>query len=425
MTIWRLVLREIAYRKLNFTLALLSVAAAAGSVVAVYTLLHLYDEHTEQMIAARAAATQEEMRRLEDEYRKITVGLGFNLYILHKSQDLNEFHLHQHATRTMPDDYGERLARAKVVTVNHLLPVLHERLIWPEKKIEVHVIGTRGEIPIEGHDKKKPIRDMVRKGTVVLGHELQKRLKVKAGDSLVLCGEEFTVKKADTPRGTYEDFTVWLNLEDAQQVLKKPKQINTVLALECDCTADRLDKVRAEIAGVLPDTQVVEKSVQAEGRAKARNQARATAVAAIEQIRQDREQLREGRTALAGILVPVVLLAGTLGLGFSLFSNVRDRRGEIGILRAVGVSSSSVATLVLSRALLVGLLGAVAGYALGVLAAVLGAEDAPGIDTTLAALDPVLLGVLLLGAAAWCGLASLPPALVAARQDPAAVLCEA
>jgi putative ABC transport system permease protein len=425
MSIWRLVLCEIGYRKVNFGLALLSVVMATGCVVAVVTLLGIYDAHTEQMVAARQAQTQEEMRRLEDEYRKITKDLGFNLYILHKDQDLNQFHTTQHATRYLPDDCGDQLARAGVVTVNHLLPILHEHVLWPEQGIEVHVIGTRGEIPIAGHDKKKPIRDLVRPGTVVLGFELQKRLKTKRGDSVVFKGHEFEAQKSDTPRGTFEDFTVWMNLADAQKVLGKTGLINIVLALECDCQADRLDKVRAEITKVLPDTQVVEKSVQAEGRARARNQAKATSAAAIEQIRRDREQLREGRTTLAGILVPIVLLASTVWLGGLLFSNVRDRRSEIGILRAVGVSSWSLAVLVLARSLLLALAGASIGYAAGMAIGMGWAEDGSSINLLATALDPVLLVGLFVAAPLWCGLASLMPALLAARQDPALVLSEA
>jgi hypothetical protein len=424
MSIWRLVLCEIGYRKLNFGLALLSVAMATGCVVAVVMLLGLYDAHTEEMVAARQAQTQEEMRKLEDEYRKITKDLGFNLYILHKDEDLNQFHTTQHATHYLPDFYGDSLARAGVVTVNHLLPILHEQTLWPEQGIEVHVIGTRGEIPIKGQDKKKPIRDLVKPGTVMLGFELQKRLKLQRGDSVRFKGHEFEAQKCDTPRGTFEDFTVWMNLADAQKVLGKTGLINVILALECDCQADRLVKVRAEITKELPDTQVVEKSVQAEGRARARNQAKATAAAAIDQIRRDRQQLREGRTTLAGILVPVVLLASTVWLGALLFSNVRDRRGEIGILRAVGVSSWSLAVLVLARSLLLGLAGAGFGYVAGLTIGVCWADHGMNVDFVATALDPVLVVGLFLASPLWCGLASLMPALLAARQDPALILCE-
>lgn len=453
MTLWRLILSEIAYRKLNFGLAVLSVAAATGCVAAVVVLLGAYDAHTEKMIADREAQTQadmqrmlaerekqakEEMARLEDEYRKITKDLGFNLYILHKDQDLGAFHNTQHASTYMPEDFGTRLAQSKVVTINHLLPILHEQARWPERDVDIHVIGTRGELAIVGADKKKPLRDLVPAGTVVLGYDLQKRLHLKQGDSVTFMGREFFVRKGDTPRGTFEDFTVWMNLADAQQLFGKEGKINVILALECDCQADRLDHVRAEVVKILPDTQIVEKSAMAEGRARARNQARATAAATVErvrsqsqesaaaalaEIRRERNQRREARQTLASVLVPCALFAATLLLGVLLFSNVRDRRSEIGILRAIGVSSWSVAGLVLARALLAGAAGALVGMAAGSAVGLLWAEpDMEAAAVHSFALRPQI-GMLLM-VPAWCAAASLMPALWAARQDPAAILGE-
>ncbi len=157
MSVWRLIFCEIAYRRLPFALALVAVAAAVGSVAAVTTALRAYDEHTEQLVAQRQAQVDDDMRRLEDEYRKITKDLGFNLRILHADQDPAELYRNHYATHYFPDDYADKLAKARVVTVNHLLPILHEYVLWPELGQHVHVVGTRGEIPIVGADKKKPL----------------------------------------------------------------------------------------------------------------------------------------------------------------------------------------------------------------------------------------------------------------------------
>src|SRR5262249_22208811 len=144
----------------------------------------------------------------------------------------------------------------------------------------------------------------------------------------------------------------------------------------------------------------------------------------IEQIKRDREELRAGRTALASVLLPVVLMGCTVWVGGQAFANVLDRRGEIGILRALGVSSSKVAWLILARALLIGLAGAAAGYAAGVFAGWWWAEDVTGVAVGDVA-GPLLPAAALLAAVPlWCGVASLMPALVAARQDPAGVLSE-
>ena len=276
-----------------------------------------------------------------------------------------------------------------------------------------------------GADKKKPLVEAVPRGKIVVGSDVQKQMGVKPGDSVQFRGRSFTVKQVHTPRGSDEDITVWLNLADAQELLGKKGKINVVLALECNCETDRLDRVREEIRKVLPDTQVMEMSVIAEGRARARNEAKAAAKAAIDNIKRDREALRAGRASLAGLLLPVVFLASTVWLGGLTFANVHERRGEIGILRAVGVSGPRVAALVLARALLIGTGGALVGYPLGVACAVALSEDSAGVDSAVRGFHPALTLLLLAGAPLWCALASVMPALVAARQDAAAILTEA
>jgi putative ABC transport system permease protein len=425
MSIWRLVLREIRYRKFNFALGLLAVVVAVGALTAVMTLLHFHDQQTESLVSARERQTIDEMRLLEDKYRKITVGLGFNLRIFHKDQDAAEFHRNHFASHYLPDDYAGRLARARVITVNHLLPILHEYVTWPELNQKVHIVGTPGEIPIAGSDEKKPIVEAIPRSGIVLGWDLGQQLHVKQGDSIQLLGRSFTVRRVHLPRGSDEDITAWVALADAQQLLHQEGKINVILALECNCEAsNRLEQVRQEITRVLPDTQVMEMATVAEARARARNEAKATAQAAVQQIRRDREALRTSRTALAGMVLAVVLLSSTVWLGGLVFSNVRDRRSEIGILRALGVTSPKVAGLVLARSLLLGVIGTLLGYALGIALAITWAEDPSTVDWYEVALRPVLSSALLVAAPLWCGVASLAPALIAARQDPAVALAE-
>jgi putative ABC transport system permease protein len=401
------------------------VVVAVGSVMAIVTLLHFYDLQTEQLVSAREQQSKDEMRLLEDKVRKITVGLGFNLRIFHKDQDAAEFYRNHFASHYMPDDYASRLARARVITVNHLLPILHEYVTWPELGQMVHVVGTPGEIPIVGSDEKKPIVEAIPKGGIILGSDVGNKLQVKQGDSVQFLGRSMTVRRVHSPRGSEEDITVWLALADAQQLLHKEGKINVVLALECNCEAsNRLDQVRQEITRVLPDTQVIEMATVAEGRARARNEAKATAQTAALQIRHEREQLRAGRASLAGMLLGVVLLSSTVWLGGLVFTNVRDRRGEIAILRAVGVTSPKVVALVLGRSLLLGLAGALVGYVLGVAVALTWAEDPGAIQWSEVAFRPLLGALVLVAAPLWCGVASLMPALVATRQDPAVALSE-
>lgn len=419
MSIWRLVLREIGYRKLSFGLAVVSVFVAVGCLVAVLTLLRLHDVYTDELVAVKEAEMRAEMRRLEDDYRKITKNLGFNIVILHKDQDRHSLHALGYATRYMPETHAEKLARSPIVTINHLLPSLHERVDWPERKLTINVVGTRGEVPILHQDPKKPILEPVPPGTMVVGYEIHHRNTLKKGDKVTLLGRDFQIHKLHSRRGTADDITVWINLGEAQQLLGKQGLINAILALGCNCAdIDRVGNVRAEIDKFLPDTQVFELETIAIARAEARNRAAAAHQDAIEREKQSRTALKQHKEALAAIVVPLVVLGAIVWLGVLTFGNVRDRAGEIGILRAIGLGAFPIYALFLTRSVLVGLIGAPLGYCAGAFLGLAWETD------TRMVFDPLLLGLVLVASPFVCALASWLPALVAARQDPALVLRE-
>jgi putative ABC transport system permease protein len=420
MSVWRLVLREILYRKLNFGLAVLSVLTAVGCLVAVLTVLRLHDLRTEELVAAREAEAQDQGRKLQDDYRKLMLRLGFNIQILPRDQNLADLYAQDYAARTMPEEYADRLARAGVLTINHILPSLEQRLTWPEQKRTVILVGVRGELPTARHEQKKPLLKKVPPGTVFVGHELHASLKLEKGQKLRLLGREFKVRELMPETGTKDDIKLYINLAEAQKLLGKEGQINEILALQCNCASpDRLGDVRKEVTKILPDTQVIEKGSQALVRAEGRNRAAAEARAAVQREKKARAELRAQREEFAAVLVPLVLLGCTVWVGLLAFTNVRDRAAEIGILRALGVGSLRIFGLFLSRAVLVGLLGALLGYAAGLLVGALWGETTAG-----GVFEPALLLLVVAAAPLLCGLASWVPALLAARQDPAVVLRE-
>ena len=73
MTLWRLVSREIFHYKISFLIGLFSVVVAVGILVAELTLLDAHDMETRTILAEKEKKTIEEMRRMEDDYRKFTV----------------------------------------------------------------------------------------------------------------------------------------------------------------------------------------------------------------------------------------------------------------------------------------------------------------------------------------------------------------
>jgi putative ABC transport system permease protein len=448
MSVWRLVLREMKHRKANFALSLLSVTVAITCLVGAQTLLRSDEIQTESIlsekqtevesaIAEREDAVTKAGIALEDSVRKDMLKLGFNVLIVPENQDLSELHLNGTLTETIPESYVDKLANSNIVTVNHLLPSVTKRVAWPEKEIEVIVHGTRGEVPIMHRAEKKPLLDAVPPGTMVAGYEVHSKLGLKAEDKVTLLGREFTVKTLHPERGSADDVTIWIDLAEAQQLLGMENVINAILALECGCTGDRISEIRAEIAGILPGTKVIERYSQALTRAESRTKAKVMAeeaLAAEQKAGQEalvretnsRAEIQNRRAGLIGILVPLVLIGCALWIGFLAFGNVRQRNNEIGILRAIGLSSNQVLAIFLIKAGLIGLIGGLVGTVAGVLIGVQFGGLAPSDETwqrifeTGAVLTTVVLAPLL--APAFSAIASWLPALMAARRDPAIIL---
>jgi lipoprotein-releasing system permease protein len=129
---------------------------------------------------------------------------------------------------------------------------------------------------------------------------------------------------------------------------------------------------------------------------------------------------------LVGLALGIIIIIAAFNIISSLIMVVNDKTREIGILRAMGARRTSILRIFVYEGMLVGLVGSVAGTLLGLASYWIQKEfgwiQLPG-DVYFVTKLPVQLqwgdvaGVLLL-TNFLCGVATLPPALKAARQDP-------
>lgn len=401
----KLLLAEIGYRKLNFVLSLFAVTVAVMLFVAGPIVIDGF-----------ARQTEDELARLEDQTRKLMRDMGFNLLIVHRDTNMSDFWAEDFATVDMPQDYIDRLAADDRLTlVTHLVASLQQKITWQDRK--VLLIGYLPETPQPHRAKtkfakrrqKKPMGYDVAAGTVHLGYELG--IGRQQGQTVEVLGKPFRIAKIAAEQGSKEDITIKMALEDAQTLLDKSGRINQILALGCRCSGSRLAKIRKELVDVLPETRITEFRSMAVARAEQRDL-----------VGESRAKQQKRVELLATIVTPLVMLACGVWIGLLALSNVHQRRSEIGILRALGKSSTMIAGLFLGRAVVVGLFGAGVGFALGsALAETLGRMvlevPADAFSTRWDILAAALIGAPLLSA-----VASFLPTLTALQQDPAVVL---
>ena len=103
-------------------------------------------------------------------------------------------------------------------------------------------------------------------------------------------------------------------------------------------------------------------------------QVRAQAGTALEPLaRQLEEQVLGKVQLLMALVAALVLLASSLSVSSTLATAVLERTREIGLMKALGASDGSIAALLLAEVLVLGLLGGLMGYGLGLgLAQVIG-----------------------------------------------------
>ena len=420
MTLWKLVLKEIAQRKLNFFFGILSVILAVIALVGSTTSLTIHDFQTQQIIRQKEEETQERMRILEDDYRKIMKKLGFNLLIIPQGQNLADLYMENFTSKYMPQEYADRLAASKIISIRHLLPSLQQRIFWQEGECKVILIGIRGEVPFLHRDTREPILVPVPEGSIVVGYELHKAHRLAIGDKVKILGKNFTVTQCNEERGNKDDITFWIDLEQAQTLLNKPGQINAILALKCQCAGNEIARVRSEVSKILPGTQVIEEASKVVTRAEARDRAAQAAAEAILAEKAHRRQIRNEQQRFTSIFVPSVMGVSVLWIVLLFVANVRERRSEIGILRAVGLTARKILGLFILKAFMMGIAGSLFGIVLGIIFSLIWQEAA--INPTY--IDWQLIIIALFVAPAISILASWIPALMAVQQDPAVVLSE-
>jgi ABC-type lipoprotein release transport system permease subunit len=475
-------LAEIRYRKLNFALSLVAVTIAVALFVAGPMVLDGYRAETQgeleelegrvresagnvkaseaaavaemqRLEAAAAAEAAAQLARLDDETRQAMRDLGFNLMLVERSTDIEQFLKTREPTVDMPQEYVERLAKDKRLTmVTHLVATLRGRATWEGR--DVPVVGYLPETPQAHMSHDTPMGFTVEPGTVFLGFRLWDGKP--AQETVELGGKRFRVAERLAEQGSEEDGQIVMHLGDAQALLNKAeptKRINLILALECRCPESALPMIRQQLAKVLPEVLVLRDNSKADARARQRKLVADKHKQIVAQQRQRIEEKHEKLIAqqkavlgerqqtlddtaehrskvqasmetLAGLVTPLVVLAAAVWVGLLALGNVRERRTEIGLLRALGKDSTTIATLFLGKALLVGFLGAAAGLLLGTFGVRWMGIGPLGISLADGGFRYDTLAYALLGAPLLSAVASYLPTVAALMQDPAVVLRE-
>jgi putative ABC transport system permease protein len=432
MNIWLIIKRELVHKKFGFITGVLSLVIATAGFVGALTLLRGDDLATEQKFIEKEKELREEMLRLEDDYRIIMRNMGYNVLVLNKEQSIPELESNGYATTYLDYEDVWKIAESGMNTLNHLMPVLQQKVLWEEKNTTIFLTGIRGQVPVyskpghltDDHEYRSPIMERVPEGKADLGEEVAVSLNLRPGDKIIIKGEEFEVNRVYSRRGTRDDLSVWIPLDKAQSILGQEGKISGILALECVCATELLGQVRDEVSAILPHAQVFEFSSLIAARADVRQRAAALHEDILHAEIVHQMELRKEKEKLASVLIILLLTGASVWIFVLIMNNVRERKHEIGILRAIGFRRHQVLQIFLGKSVLMGLIAGIIGCLIGAWLGIIWSGYAPAFSgaANIITLPLIILGLLLAPVLALT--AGFLPSVIAANQDPADILGE-
>ncbi len=345
--------------------------------------------------------------------------LGANVLVLPQGVTLQDYYSADLHGQTMPEQLVHQLSFSRLEGVEGLAPKLcvparlNDRTvivtgILPQSEFQAKAAWQSASLfsPHQGCKKARCAPDDESAATsfatrrtarelyqheALLGADIAAATGLKEGDKVRLLGETLVVSAVLPTMGTVDDGRVFAHLHTVQRIANLGEVINCIEIM--GCCEDVAQGLVQQLSDTLPGTKVV-------------------TIAQVVQAQVTINRLMERLSWL--FLVILVGMAGA-SIANSTIANIRERRREIGTLMAIGATPGFVSRLFLSKSLLFGCVGGLAGYVCGTLiATTIGAQWA---GVTVSPL-PVLAGIAVGGATLVSVAAAWWPARCAANLDP-------
>jgi putative ABC transport system permease protein len=353
--------------------------------------------------------------------------LGANILVLPQAASVDDYYTADIDAPTFPEDYVERLATSMLPGVDNLSPKLTRRVkigsvpviltgilpanelaskpIWQSAGLNGAALAAAcgpnpqvktGPSYVDVRLQRKAITTLA-PTEVLLGSVAAERLRLKAGGRVTIEGREFTAARVLPETGTIDDDRIYAHLHVVQALLGTGQQVSAIEIMGC-CSAIS-DGLLGKLRNILPDTRIT----------------------TIGQIVNTQIETNRLMAKVSLILLVIIVLVGAISIANYMWANVEERRREIGTLLTLGAARASIYRLFFAKSVVLGVLGGVAGYLVGTLAALILGPELAGLAVQpipIYLLWAVLLSLLIAVLGSWY------PIYRATRLDPAVILQE-
>lgn len=182
---------------------------------------------------------------------------------------------------------------------------------------------------------------------VILGSEVAISLGLNPKQTITIKEQEFKVAGIIQPTGSTEnDQAIFMDLARLQKLTNRPNAISLIETAAL-CYTCPIEAVTQQLSAKLPGTKVT----------------------ALKSTLESRDATVNRFNLFARVVALILFLASSLVITMTMKSSVEERTREIGIMRAIGFRKRHIIQIILTEAGLLGSLGGLLGYLLGMGAA--------------------------------------------------------
>ncbi len=405
MNIYSLVWQELWHRKSQLISGLLAITLGIGVIVGIRSVA---------VVSEKAVAVNLD-------------NLGANILVLPQGASVDDYYTADIDAPTVPEGYVERIVTSTLPGVDNLSPKLTRRVKIGEYTIVLTGILPASEIAskpmwqtagllgddlqatcaltnpsnqssgFEDERLQRKSVDALGLHDCLVGFAAAKRLGLSEGSKVTIKDSEFSVVKILPETGIVDDDRIFAHLHTVQSLLGIGHQISAIEIMGC-CNAIS-DGLLSKLRNILPDTRIT----------------------TIGQIVSTQIETNRMMNKVSLIFLIIILFVGGISIGNFMWANVNERKKEIGILLMIGTPKSSIYTMLLVKATILGFVGGVLGYAIGTIAGVILGPQLAGIMVRPV---PVFLVWSIALSIVIAILGSLLPAYLAAKIEPFTIMQE-
>lgn len=305
--------------------------------------------------------------------------LGANVLMLPKGVTLQDYYGADQHGETIPEEHALRLALANLVGVEHVSPKLCVPAalqgrdvtltgILPQSEFQAKAAWGGAELFSNKHSGCKRacarsagaapdsmatrrVVQELQENEALLGADVAQFAKVAKGGQIEILGESLKVVAILPATGTVDDGRVFAHLHTVQRLAKAGEVVNAIEIM--GCCEDAAGSLVNELRTMFPDTKIV----------------------TISQVVETQVSVNRTMHRVSGLMFVVLIVLGGASMAGAMYSNVSERRREVGTLMALGATPGFIARLFLGKASLLGLAGGFGGAMVGTgLAMVLGPQ---------------------------------------------------